>query len=767
MDNRLGNFKLLNLIDEGGMGKVYKAISKGADGFEKVVALKTILPQYCSKESFIKLFRREALVAARLNHPNIVQTYHFDKIEDQYYIEMEFVPGVNLDIFLKKNKTKGMQIPLNVSLDIIKQIAKGLDYAYSLTDEEGFPMQLIHRDLDPRNVLLTYDGFAKIIDFGLAKAKEEISDVSTSGEFKGKVLYAPPEQFEGGSLDNRTDIYALGILMYEQILGFCPFQGDAIPEIIQKKFESNYRHPKVVMPTLPMTICNILTKCIELRPENRFQSAYELLEAVEEAETTITAKCSTREFIRFIFNRLSKQEKERLKRRLPLWFDNRTTRNVSLEHSKDQTQIQNLHKEIQEFSEKAHLLQDQIGVRKNAIIQIVEQCMTDVSGATFKTRTECEDLIRHVCELIGMDANIDDPLLLTDDLVEEGVIPVSVAISFHSIRIISDKIRKSGKAEAITAADAASLLTDLFDVINWYYCDFPKGLRLPSIYMKAIAKKRTTTGITSVLDLQTQAITSTPSTRISVVDTPLPPVLVAIESGPFWMGASNEDQTLKPEETPLIQIDLPAFEIGIFPVTYEEYQRFVEATKHPKPKCSIIPNLANPNRPVTGVTNIDAIEYCQWLSKNTGECYRLPTEAEWEKAAKGGLTVENVKNSEAQRIYPWGNKFRRKIANLGGKFGGVTDIQLFAFGKSPYGCFDMAGNVWEWCEDTFDAQLLLKLSKNPSYKPCSNGVRTVRGGSWYTEPEFGRCSCREGRKIDFWSYDLGFRICKDITPDSN
>ena len=763
MQDRFGNFRLLNLIDEGGMGKVFRAVSKGADGFEKVVALKTILPQYCSRESFIKLFRREALVAARLNHPNIVQTYHFDKVKDQYYIEMEFIQGINLDTLLKDSKAKGIQIPVNVSLDIMKQIAKGLEYAYSLPDEQGNPMQMIHRDLDPRNVLITYDGFAKIIDFGLAKAKEEISDVSTRGEFKGKVLYASPEQFEGGQLDNRTDLYALGVLIYEQILGFCPFKGDTLAEIIKKKLEANYRHPKVVMPTMPMTICNIITKCLEKVPENRFQSAYELLEAAEEAETTITAKCSTREYVRFLFNQLSQQEEERLKKRLPLWFDSRKTNRFTLNSTKDQTRIQNLHKEIQEFKEKAALFRDDIGEQKQSIIQILDQCIVNMQAATFKARAECEDLIRRVCKLMGKDANVDDPLLLIDDLVEQGVIPVGVAISFHSIRIISDKIKKSSMEEVITTTDATNLLVDMFDVLKWFYCDFQKGPLLPSLYDNTIAEKLAETEIASVLDLKTRTITSSPSTIISVVDAPLPPVLVEIESGPFWMGAGSLDQIIKPEETPMTKVDLPSFEIGIFPITNEEYQRFVKAENHPKPQCSIIPNLFTPNRPVTGVTHKDAVAYCLWLSDKLSEHYRLPTEAEWEKAARGGLIVENVENPEPQRVYPWGNKFRRKIANLGGKFGGVTDIQHFAFGKSPYGCFDMAGNVLEWCGESFDPKLMLRLNEDPAYKPKPNSLQAVRGGSWFTEPEFGRCSCREGRQQDFWSYDLGFRIVRDTS----
>ncbi len=756
MPKPFGKFQLTDKIAQGGMGIVYKGIVRGADGFEKTVCIKQILPEYCAQETYIKHFRREALVAAHLNHPNIVQTYHFDKVGDQYYIEMEYIDGVDLARLKTRAQRMDYPAPVNVILDIVKQVCEGLDYAYCLEGSGGESLKLVHRDLDPKNVIVSFDGHAKIIDFGLVKAKEEVSDVSGSNVFKGKVAYAAPEQFEAKNIDNRTDIYALGTLFYEMVVGQNPFAKKGIRAVIRMKMGGDFPHPKLAAPDLPMELADVIMKCMAVDPDDRFQSSMDLIDAIEEIEHLAGAQISTKEYVRYIFDKLRPREKQRLEKKLGSKFIKRLDSQSAAGAVSSAVQ-----KALSRYVDKARLLSPELGVRREEVARIVQVFPEDPREAVLRIKAMTESILRDLCRKIGADHPGSTPLDAIDRLAADGVLPINVATPLLTIKAGAQKL-VTDVEYSDSGLDPAGLLSALFEVIDWYYCKFFKGPRLSGIYEVASARTilqadsgEQPTILESVAD--SEAATSLGRMAVS----PLLPAMLPVEAGEFFINAKAAEDDQAPDSRFSKAVYLPPFSIGMFPVTNEEYRYFLTSVGRSEPKNAAIPNLCAPDRPVTGVTCEDALAYCAWLSELTGKKYRLPTELEWEKTARGGVLLEGEDNPAPLRRYPWGDKFLEGRANVGGRYGGVTAIQEFAFGKSPYGCFDMIGNIWEWNADWFAPDSFHRYIAGDMAAPDSGGQKVLRGGSWYAPREKCRIFHRAHGKPGAWDFDIGFRLACD------
>lgn len=225
---RFGKFFIVDKIGTGGMSEVYLAKLKGPHGYEKVIVLKLLLPHLAYDESFINMLTDEALIVSKLNHPNIVQVYEFGRIEERYYICMEYVEGPNLCEFIKRFG----EVPDEVSIFILIEVLKGLHYAHTAKDEDGIPLNVVHRDISPQNILIRRDGVVKLTDFGIAKARGRLS-LTRSGYIKGKYRYMSPEQVEGKGIDYRSDIFSTGVLAYELATGRHLFEGEEL-QVIRK-----------------------------------------------------------------------------------------------------------------------------------------------------------------------------------------------------------------------------------------------------------------------------------------------------------------------------------------------------------------------------------------------------------------------------------------------------------------------------------------------------------------------------------------------------
>ena len=244
--DRFGPYLLLHKIAQGGMGEVFLTRKEGAEGFSRHVVVKRMLSHLADRTDFLEMFFAEARLASRLHHERIVQVNDAGRIGDEFYLEMEFVSGVDLKVLLERCDKAGRPLPFAVTCELVAQAAEGLAYAHRATDHDGQPLNLVHRDINPANLLLSWDGEVKIIDLGIAKSALHHGKTET-GLLKGKFLYMSPEQSEGKPVDGSTDLFSLGIVLYETLFGRHPFdrgslartlaaiQSDELPPIVDPR----------------------------------------------------------------------------------------------------------------------------------------------------------------------------------------------------------------------------------------------------------------------------------------------------------------------------------------------------------------------------------------------------------------------------------------------------------------------------------------------------------------------------------------------------
>ncbi|NUQ78968.1 MAG: serine/threonine protein kinase, partial [Polyangiaceae bacterium] len=257
----LGRYELLVPIAEGGMASVWAARMKGQRGFQKIVAIKQMKPELTDDPNFETMFLDEASLVSRLRHPNLAEILDLGEEDDVLYQVMEFVDGEPLNRLLRQSRG-GIPVPLAVR--IVKEASAGLHMAHELRDEDGNLVNLVHRDVSLQNILVTYDGVTKVIDFGVAKAMSNLQKTNV-GQVKGKVPYMSPEQAVGEPLDRRTDIFALGIVLFQLITGKHPFRGDTDLETIMRICSKDpvappSTHNKLVPPELDKLVQKALAK---------------------------------------------------------------------------------------------------------------------------------------------------------------------------------------------------------------------------------------------------------------------------------------------------------------------------------------------------------------------------------------------------------------------------------------------------------------------------------------------------------------------------
>ena len=265
-----GNYLLVDKIATGGMAELFKARQKGLEGFSRIVAIKRILPHLAANQDFVTMFIDEAKLAAQLNHPNVCHIYDLGKMEDSYFIAMEYVEGKDLRAILKDLEPRKRLMPIRVVVYIAQKVADALQYAHTAKDVDGRPMVLVHRDISPQNILIATNGVVKLVDFGIAKAASKASHTQT-GALKGKLLYMSPEQAWGKNIDHRTDIFSLGTVICEMLSGQKLFYGDSEMSILEKVREAKITPPQELRPDLPEELERILLKSLDRDPEKRYR----------------------------------------------------------------------------------------------------------------------------------------------------------------------------------------------------------------------------------------------------------------------------------------------------------------------------------------------------------------------------------------------------------------------------------------------------------------------------------------------------------------
>ncbi len=270
-----GKYQLLERVARGGMAEVFKAKSYGVEGFEKLVVIKRILPDLAQNQQFVDMFLSEARLSVALSHANIVQVFDLGREEDTYFIAMEYVPGMDFAQALRSCRRAEVRAPVELSVYIACEVARALDYAHRRRDALGRPLGVVHRDISPQNVLLSFEGEVKVTDFGIAKARTSIEELGT---IKGKYAYMAPEQAAGREVDGRADIYALGVTLYEALAGQNPFVASTPQETQRRVRSGDYAPLRESAPEVPEELARIVETAMSHDAVKRYGAAAKLYE---------------------------------------------------------------------------------------------------------------------------------------------------------------------------------------------------------------------------------------------------------------------------------------------------------------------------------------------------------------------------------------------------------------------------------------------------------------------------------------------------------
>lgn len=636
----MGHYTVLDKVGEGGMATVYKAKDMRLG---RLVALKFIRTNQIGSDNRASILRfdQEAKALAKLNHPNIVHVLDYGKHQKLPFLVMDYLPGGTL---LQKMEHP---IPWQEAISILLPIADGLAYAH----QHG----VLHRDIKPANILLNEDGNLVLSDFGISKLLEivDVNPLTNPGTGIGSPGYMAPEQLIGTTMDVRTDVFALGIVLYEMLTGHKPYNAEQL--IFQSK--EPLLSPRTFCPDLPERLERILTKALALNHRHRYQDMNSFRSALRSLLVGVDDQpASTEEAMGLRENKALNLAGESINDQPVNGVIISGSHNVIgtvLSHSNmEETRIQNSRESVRASAPEAE----------------------ETSSASNEKRKGLTKIGLAIISAVG-----------------SIIVAVITAPWFAGI---------IGNSQTPTAMITATLSQP------------------PLITMTASI-----------------AATITPIPTTTPRPTPLTPypaemkdkkgvIMSLVPSGSFFLGSAGGN----PDEQPVLAIYLNAFYIDRYEVTNAAYRSCVDENFCEPPsqirsatRANYYGNAMFDNFPVIFVNWNMAKQYCEWRGAY------LPTEAQWEKAAKG----------TGQFTYPWGEGLDCTYANYGGAntSGCQSDTSVvgkYKKGESPYGVYDMAGNVEEWVKDWYDYSHYLSLSNGfiEPQGPATGSLRVVRGGSW-------------------------------------
>ncbi len=641
-------YRIEEKIGEGGMGKVYRATHIHMDN---TVAIKILHAHMASDATALERFRREARAAAHIRHPNAVAVTDFGVAKDSgiAYLVMEFLEGVELRAKIKEQK----QLDYEESYHIVQQTCLALQAAHS----KG----IIHRDLKPDNIWLlsSEQGMArvKVLDFGIAKLKSS-SDSGTltqQGMIVGTPFYMSPEQCKGEELDARSDIYSMGIILYEMLTGQVPFQAATPVGIVLKHANEPPRPPSELREGIPASVQEVILRALKKLPAERQGSAIELAQEFEIAlyQAGIELKM--------------------LGTRTPQ--SSFAVTNLSLPQATNQNR----------------------------------QAATDAGrpAGGYARSVESVPADRTI-------PSISPQAPSTPDLFRQSMGAPSISSQMRSLLAGEAQDEGQSRRKLIYILLAVVLTVVLAVTVIWL----------------------TTGGESAAPEPPPEATPGTPG-KPSVV---VPEGMVLVPGGKFTMGFDGSDE---PSEKPEHVETMNPFFIDKTEVTVGDYYKFMRAKNHAAPEGwseSWKSGKFQPGEerlPVTGVSFFDASEYAEWAGK------RLPTEKEWEYAARG----------TDKRLYPWGNDFDPTRANLtDSQKNAPVAVGSYGAGQSPFAVLDMAGNVAEWTgSDSF---------RYPGSQATPKPGKVVRGGSFRASKIYAMTTTRTAVQADRKFPDIGFRCAK-------
>jgi formylglycine-generating enzyme required for sulfatase activity len=682
----LGQYRIIEAIGQGGMASVFKGYQPGLDRY---VAIKVLPPYYAHEPGFSARFEREAKAIAQLTHHHILPIHDYGQQDDLSYIVMQYIQGGTLKDLM------GRPVPLKEAARFVGEIASALDYAH----QRG----ILHRDVKPANVLIDQErnGWSLLSDFGLARMVEGTSQLTGSGVGIGTPQYMSPEQGQGQEVDLRTDIYSLGVVLYEMVTGRIPFDAETPFAVVLKHIADPIPLPRSVSPDLPEGVERVVLKAMAKELDGRFASAGEMADALRGAiggePIAIPSPAEAVAEAGVIPSRVAETSPP-------------ATPDVAPPS-------------VEDLSPRAPV-------------------------APSRPRGWLLPVIAGLVVLVGIGAVL--ALAGVYAILRPGQTPGQGA------EVTAQAAETTPQAlEIETATTQAGVVPT------------PTSAPQPTPTPAATAQ----TGDTPTPAAQAQAgdvPTSTPQAEVTPASTPTPPleivtktreadgaVIVFVPAGMFIMGSPEGEG--HEGESPQHMYYLDDFWIDQTEVTNAQYRGCVEAGAcSPVQSCSDDPNSDAGDRPVVCVNWDQAMAYAAWVGG------RLPTEAEWEKAARG----------TDGRTYPWGNEFDNTRLNFCDKSclrrwrdDSVDDVYQYAApvgsyptGASPYGALDMAGNVYEWTQ-SIEKEYPYDSEDGREELHVEEAVRRVmRGGGFDEEEDTVRCAYRFGYYSFQPNRKAGFRV---------
>lgn len=748
-------YRLESKLGEGGMGSVFRARRLFIDDF---VAIKFVRPEVLANPEFRERFYQEARAAARIKHPNVVTVYDFGETPDgMLYLVMEFLKGVSLGELLQK---KGA-----LAVDHVIEIGLQIGEALHCMHENN----VIHRDLKPDNIMLIRDGkgveVVKVVDFGVAKIIEANPRLTRYHARIGSPVYCSPEQYLGLPVDHRTDLYGLGIIFYECLSGHVPFEAldetelrAAILHKMPPRLDAKIKHVSGHTADLVQWL---LAKDPNDRPYHA-AAVNKCLHALRRSQKPALEKNE------IIFNHTpqARQIRQPIDQRQKSKPKKRRLRRPGL--------VLALVILLSLFTWKA----PRLSIPPNVSWETLRELASPIEKLVLGEKTSREKL----------------PLSATNKSMpasSRAAQPTPVATAKTSGQSSLASGAKEKSAAGFDSRSASNSISKAPSANN-------DARATPTSTNQKIETRRNTSERrepkrknNSLAEHRLDARPASRSENKPAAPKTLPPIpagMVLVKGAKFKRGDLFGDGN--PNEKPAHLVRVDDFLIGQHEVTNREYLEFVRATKSNLPEWmnpnseyhyqsgndpfykKLGPALYNLDHPVVGVSWQDAITYCAWLSLKGPYKYRLPTEAEWELAARGGNNT--IK-------YSWGNG--APLLALGGNVGDEALKKVFPdwpiiwrayndnyaftapmgkFGANALGIFDMTGNVAEWCSDWYEENYYQKQEWDRPIGPPQGTDKVIRGGSWGDTPAKLRLACRRNARPTFRSNNLGFRVAASV-----
>ncbi|MFQ5420430.1 MAG: SUMF1/EgtB/PvdO family nonheme iron enzyme, partial [Anaerolineae bacterium] len=626
----------------GGMSAVYKATDPN---LKRMVAVKIIHSHLSGNQEFVSRFESEAAAVAQLRHPNIIQVYDFNHEGGAYFIVFEFVPGESLQAWLRRLDEQGRQLDIGEAITHTAVVADALDYAHE--------QNLIHRDIKPANVMMHTRGQPILMDFGIAKIVGGAQHTAT-GAVLGTARYMSPEQVKGARVDARTDIYSLGVTLFEMVSGHAPYEAESAMTMMMMHVQDPVPDVRKLRPDVPIDLARVISKALAKEPENRFQTAAQMATALRAVR-----------------------------------LDSPTIAQVEAQVT-------------------------QTGVRAGQTGQN-QPYQAQITTAPSKTKSSPNWLLMGSAAVIAA-------LLIVLGLMQlwgnGGDEEAGITVTAHT-------------------PEATAVLANATEPVETAVPD-PSQTPIPAL----------PTHTPPPTETPTETPVPTPPTNTPI---PVPEGMIWLPGSRLLLGSVNGQADEQPERS----VTISSFFIDQYEVSNAQYRVCVQAGNcsngfsNSSTRVGYRDDAQFDNYPVLGVTWNQADAYCRSLGR------RLPTEAEWEYAAGGPTNF----------TWPWGNEFDSAL--LAANSPDAQPVDSFPEGISPFGVFNMAGNVGEWVQDSYDADFYADAPAENPVNASASSTAVFRGGSFAnTDGDFFTTSRRYAKPRNQTDGDLGFRCAADLPGTS-